>query len=87
MQGITGSAEQRREAKRAALGERAAAAMQALSQHESERRQLAAVRSHMEDARMLLERVKRRERLKKEGAADSINQLDSICTSVSKLGQ
>ena len=47
--------------------ERTAAGVQALAAHEAQRRQLLAVRRHMEDARLLLERVNRRERQKREG--------------------
>ena len=42
-------------------------AHQTLAEHEKQRRQLLAVRMHLEDARMLLERVTRRERQKREG--------------------
>lgn len=60
--------EARRQARAREREAQTAQAQELLGSHEQQRRQLLAVRMHMEDARVLLERVKRRERCKCEGA-------------------
>ncbi|KAK9810852.1 hypothetical protein WJX73_002323 [Symbiochloris irregularis] len=63
-----GGAEHRREAKRLDKEERAAIAHAAMASKVQERRALAAARNHMEGARMLMERVHKREKTKLNAA-------------------